>query len=59
MTKGDFFTIKAHFYPSVNVVDSITVDEGIETLEANSTVDTGGRVFTTDEKHHSLATSLL
>lgn len=59
MAKSDLLAIKTNFYPSVNVVDSCTVDNGIKTLEAHSMVDTGGRIFTTDEKHNGLTTLVL
>lgn len=55
MTKSDFFAIEPNLQPSVNVVDR-RVHDGIESLEANSTVDTGGPIFAAYEKYHSLTT---
>jgi hypothetical protein len=55
MAKSDFVTIKANLQPSVNVVDR-RVHDGVESLEANSTVDTGGPIFAAYEKYHSLTT---
>ena len=58
MAKSDFLALKSYLQPSVNVVDK-TVDNGIKSLETNSTVDTSGSVFAAYEKYHRLTTLVL